>query len=274
MYKIKRLLEIIACIYLSFLLRNKDVYVVTGMRRSGNHAFIDWFINALENSNVPMEKLEDIASASISENTIHFNNVNSIGLIRFVDVVRSSKSNIKRASRIIISLEDYVPKNIDPYIPRGSSKIAIIRSTINIIASRLKHAMNQAESGEDRGDMAIDDKFISNLFWLQKASSLDWEVWEYESWLKSEDNYRRLFLSKFGLTFDSNPKISIHGEGSSFSGAEAVPDYSQLTSRWQQIELPKRILELISNPSVFSALTEEEREHVKFLQSKTTRDTV
>ena len=32
----------------SYFLHDKKIYYVTGMRRSGNHAFIRWLVNALE----------------------------------------------------------------------------------------------------------------------------------------------------------------------------------------------------------------------------------
>ena len=62
---------------------------------------------------------------------------------------------------MIISLEDYIPYDkYNPYVPKGATTIFVMRAPLNLIASRLQRALNQAKNGKDRGDMSIDEEFF------------------------------------------------------------------------------------------------------------------
>lgn len=269
MYKIKRAITFIACIFISFIFRNKKVFVVTGLRRSGNHAFINWFINALEGKETSLDYLDLDLYFGLSDTgkTVLLNEVNNIFnqanyfcVHKFLDCIRRHKKIIKKTTFIIISLEDYRPSSFDPFVPINAKKIVIMRSTLNLVASRLRRCLNQAKNGLDRGDMGITTDFVATLCWLYSAEKNGWNIWCYDSWLEGNKRYRSKFLSKFNLNYDKNPGISIHGSGSSFSSVrEEVPDFKKASNRWQQINWPKRVLYLLKNEIDKTILSEKER---------------
>lgn len=251
--------------YLTIVLRGKEVYLVSGMRRSGNHAFINWFSSALEGGDVELEKILDDVYQSKSKKTLLLNEVNFRGVQCFIKRLRSIKPLIKESKYVFISLEDYDPVNVNPYAPFKVKKISIVRSTLNLIASRLQRAINQAKNGLDRGDMAIDKKFIYRLKSLRKAKEKGWYIWSYDAWSKGENDYRKNFLKQFDLKFDSNPEVSSFGGGSSFTGKHEVPDYKAAANRWEQVVWPKRVLLLLSEKDSEELLVDEEKEFVCFL---------
>jgi len=260
MHKIKFFFTWLSYLYISFKFRNKKVYVVNGLRRSGNHAFINWFVNALENQDVEFINLSQHLDLSKSKQTLFFNEANYLGDFWFVGQVRTHSLEIKQARNIIISLEDYIPNKFDSFIPGNSIKIAIRRTVINIISSRITRAISQAEIGLDRGDMAINHYFIKYLEWLNNKES-NWLIWDFDFWVKDENNYNKNFLKNFGLTYDLKPKISNKGDGSSFTQQSLTPNASELANRWKMVELPKRVLELLnSNQHV---LNDDEKEIIR-----------
>jgi len=259
MYKIQKILLFLAHLYVSFIFRKKEVFVVAGLRRSGNHAFINWFTNALENNPAGYADLTWNVFQTQTGKTIFFNEVNYFGIMAFITSIRSFKSSIKKSSFVIISLEDYTPKKIDEYIPCNAKKISITRSTLNLIASRLQKALNDSKIGLSRRDMTIDRNFFDRVNWHQKAEKLGWEGWNYDSWVKNDSDYRKNFLSKFSLSCDIAPEISKHGGGSSFSGIEKIPNNVEVISRWKNVDWPERILKALIEEEHIQILSSDER---------------
>ncbi len=250
-------------LYVNLLLKGKRIFVVAGARRSGNHAFINWITNALEDAETGYDKLSDSAWRSSSGRTLLLNEVNYIGVIRFVDLLRSLKKPLADASIIIISLEDYIPeKSRHPFVPASARKIAITRSTLNLFASRIQRATKQARKGLDRGDMAIDNKLLKLINWLYDSKCQGWTRWHYDSWV-TDAGYRRHFLDSFALSNDLLPNISTHGDGSSFSGRDKIPSQEELLNRWQAIEWPHRVIELLITESESSILDEDELHFIR-----------
>jgi len=263
MYKVQKFLWFLAYIYVSFIFRKKDVYVVNGLRRSGNHAFINWFTNALEKKPTTYEVLQGNVSQTSNGRTIFFNEVNFFGIMTFISMIRLQKSMIAKSSFIIISLEDYVSNNITPFIPKNAKKISITRSSLNIIASRLHKQIELAKSGYSRGDMSIDAAFFNRLNWIHNSENLGWLIWNYDSWLQNDNNYRKHFLNSFQLTFDLSPEMSKEGGGSSFTGRKNNPDIAQLISRWKKVEWPGRVLDLFLKDNNKETLTRNEKSFVE-----------
>ncbi len=257
MYKLKRFLSYLSYLYISFICRGKIVYVVNGARRSGNHAFINWLSNAIDNEQVNYTEISYTVSKSTSGKIVFFNEVNFLGVLHFISSLRKNKESIKKANYIIISLEDYITHKYDTFVPMKAIKIAITRSTLNLISSRLKRAINVAELGLCRGDMVINQKFIDCLYALREANN--WKVWHYDSWVEDK-TYRNVFLNGLGFSFDLSSSVSIQGGGSSFTGSKETPNVHDVLNRWEKIIWPQRIVELLNdNPRL---LTETEK---KFL---------
>ncbi|OLF79226.1 hypothetical protein AWH61_05105 [Alteromonas sp. W12] len=237
----------LAHMLVSWKFKNKKVFVVCGMRRSGNHAFINWLLNALEETETSFEELKgDRVSVSESEKSIFFNEANFYGLKFFLKLIFESKQAISNASNVIISIEDYVPRGkYDPYFPHKATTVVIKRSTLNLVASRLKRAIDQAQKGKDRGDMAIDEPFFSKLNWIYSQSEgTGYCCWSFDDWLVNKNSYRQRFLKKFELKFDATPQMSTQGGGSSFSGQSKIPTPSEMQARWSEIDWPQRVLKL------------------------------
>ena len=261
---LKKIYVLLAYFLVSLFFLKKEVFVVTGLRRSGNHGFINWFSNALLQDNVEFDKISK-ATVNLSKDgqLILFNEVNCGGSVpKFIYHVLNQRDKIKKAKFIIISLEDYIPQDKDPYFPRNSQKIAIKRSMLNLIASRIRRATNQARIGLDRGDMSIDDDFISTYRWIVESDKQDWTIWDYDLWMLDRNNYRKSFLSRFGLEQDIAPSISHQGGGSSFTGRDGVPRKDDTLSRFHMIEWPERVLNLLAIKENSELLTEDEKSFV------------
>ncbi|MEA3381949.1 MAG: hypothetical protein U9Q87_14030 [Pseudomonadota bacterium] len=266
MQNITKLFRFITYLYISFILRKKKVLVICGMRRSGNHACINWLLNSLEEVDTSFFELDgDRVSVSESRKTLFFNEASFYRLRFFLGLLHSSKTSLRCARNVIISLEDYTPSDeFSPYAPKGSTIIVVKRTPLNLIASRLQRALNQAKNGKDRGDMSIDEIFFQRLHWINRQTDLDSLVcWSFDEWLLDNEDYRQKFLEKLGLHFNLPPKISTHGGGSSFTGKERVPSTGEIQNRWNSIEWPERVLKLLKENS--SLLNENE---INFLSEK------
>ncbi|MGA0840482.1 MAG: hypothetical protein ACO3P1_11375, partial [Pseudomonadales bacterium] len=201
--------------WLTWTLRRQRVLVVTGLRRSGNHACIEWLSNALEGHAVAFSHLGPGVFLSETGNIIHFNEANWEGPLDFAKKLRVHRESVKQSHVVIISLEDYAIEPSSPFVPHQAVVILITRTLKNIIASRLTYALKQAALGLDRGDMRIDDYFMRTARWLKHAEGPGMLRWNYDLWFSNQDNYRLDFLARLGLTSDIAPEMSRHGGGSS-----------------------------------------------------------
>jgi hypothetical protein len=269
MYKIRNFLvyisHVLTKIYISFALIKKEVYVVNGLRRSGNHAFINWFSSALENHKIGFHD-DGYVSISPTNRTLLINNANNRGAFSFIRDVRSSKRAGYYAEFVLISLEDYIPRKMDPYIPWGAvKKIAVTRSTLNIISSRLQRSMNQAKLGLDSGDMRVDLNFLKTIDWLRSSEKRGWYIWDFDAWACDKEDYRLRFLSKFNLEYNVHPIVSNHGGGSSFFGECGNSSINDVSNRWKSIDLPERILEMLVDNVQLSNLNPDEKAYLRSL---------
>lgn len=261
MYKLQFLILYLIKLYVNFTLRKLNVYVVCGIRRSGNHALISWLIDALENRNNVNMKPKRNAWVSESGDTVHLNEVNFFSVFQFIDTIRGSKEILKESKNVIITLEDYIPKKVDPFIPEHATKIKVSRSLLNVISSRLKRLTDQAKVGRDRGDMSIDTNLLLYADWVYKEPKDDWIKWVYERWL-SEADYRRNFLKNLDLSHDSKTLPSTNfGGGSSFSNIEIGVSQNNPLRRWEQIEIPDRVISLLHKKGL-SLLDQEEQDYI------------
>jgi hypothetical protein len=160
-----------------------------------------------------------------------------------------------------VSLEDYIPKTIDPLIPFGAYRIKVSRNILNVISSRLKRLSRQAEIGIDRGDMSVDEKLLKISTWVSEESQDDWLKWSYERWL-SDPAYRKSFLNNFNLYYDSKIRpSSSFGGGSSFSNTDLGTHRNDPLRRWEQANFPDRVILLLFAKGLH-LLEEHERQHV------------
>ncbi len=255
--------------FMSWRFRSQKIFAITGVRRSGNHAFIRWLINALEGEHCTLVKLGHGVHRSPSGDTLFFNEMNYRGLMGYYTRTKKHASVIKKAKFVIISTEDYIPKKHDPYVPVQATRITIHRHLLNTISSRLKKSQDRALEGFERGDMKIDHEFMHCIRWLREESEKQsWVKWSYDDWVSSND-YREEFLSNLNLKNNIEPGISKEGDGSSFTGLSRTPNAQEVTRRYTQIAIPERIKALLLEPYYKSLL---EPDSLDFLNNEVQDD--
>lgn len=246
-------------ILLNLLLIRKKKFYVAGMRRSGNHAFINWLKNALEGKEVQFyqPKNERQFLVTPTGDTVFINEVNKINQKNYTRIFREHLWIIVRSKHIIISTEDFTRKDSFK-IPDCDYNFLVKRSVLNLIASRYKKLLNGINEGRGMNAFNIDDRFFKRLKKLYTSTA--YIPWMYDEWLTSEE-YRLSFLSRLNLTFDSNPGISKKGGGSSFSGS-TMPEKSDLLQRYKHVEIPVNIINNLHENEISTFLTEDEKSYI------------
>lgn len=247
-------------IMLSLLLRRKKVFLLFGLRRSGNHACISWLANSLENdSDVEFKELKKW-HCYISENgeTLFLNEVNILTMKGALLLLINYRRKLAKSKNVIFSFEDCLPSNYENHFRFKVIKIVIKRSLLNLIASRIKRAVEQAKLGLEKGDMQINQQFFSQYSFICTANEYQYMVWDYDRWL-IDLTYRKEFLALIGLSFDSAPSPTQHGGGSSFDGQKKGVEAQLLSSRYLGIEWPGRILEILKSEEYASLMNDDEK---------------
>ena len=80
--------------------RGKAVYFFSGVRRSGNHACIDWIANAIARKQTSMEKTNGYLTTK-DKKIIFLNEINFNGEFAYFTLLREAKEDIKRGKRDI-----------------------------------------------------------------------------------------------------------------------------------------------------------------------------
>lgn len=69
-----------------------------------------------------------------------------------------------------------------------------------------------------------------------------------------------------GLSVDIDPAVSVHGDGSSFTGLSIQPKSLDLLSRWKLVEWPDDLLDLLALERNRAIMTEVELDHLRDLR--------
>jgi len=243
------------------------VIFVCGMRRSGNHAFINWLSNALEEQQVEYTFDDKFSYLKFSKSgkTAFINDINRIRPWKRYRMFFTRALTLRKVVTLIVSAED-VNSNYGQHfqlpfwLPRIQHRIFIKRSILNTIASRLQHLKKSAAAGKGNRNLSITTKFFKKLKSWESASS-DFVNWEYDLWLTS-DSYRQKFLSQLGLKQDILPTISKEGGGSSFTGRDRTPTKKEATSRFKYINIPSNIRQDLMQCNIDTMLNPDEIAHL------------
>lgn len=255
MTKLKLFVLWVFRLYGRWVLRKKKVIVVSGLRRSGNHACIAWLANAYVGERSQSQNQGKI-NVWNEGNFLHLNEVNWPDHFQFPILLQHAASWLKKAKVVLISIEDEMSIDGDMWTPPGSIQIYVRRRTLDLIASRITYNCKCAQQGIDKGDMMIDE----NMFRMQRSlismSEQDVLLWNYDAWVQSAE-WRMAFLRKLGLEVDLAPEMSRYGGGSSFVGQDksALARLDSVT-RWESVQWPKRVVDLLSENT--DLLDEEE----------------
>ena len=202
-----------------FVGKKSRIIQVHGMRRSGNHACIDWIANALLKSHVAWTPSSHRwISFSESGEIAHLNNVGAIPIFDFVQGIWAEKRGVRAARHLIVSFEDCRPGVSFKEIAK--TKIQIERPVADILASRYHNINKRAKLGQGWSSQSIRENFFSTLSELNdyRYSNAHEKItiWNFDQW-KTSSIYRKEFLKSIRLECDVMPRMSKVGGGSSFN---------------------------------------------------------
>ena len=221
------------------LIKDKEIWCFQGVRRSGNHACIDWLINARLGEAVESEQLSHYLFYRYTPELIFINSYAQESAIVMLWHVFLNRRALEEASILVVSLEDE-SSELDHFLNlRELAKfhIGITRLLPNVFSSRIKKM--QTERVKDEGGIGrnfdIDQRVISLFFEARQASM----VWHYDSWL-TDAFWRKKFLRRLHLEVDVIPSITSQGGGSSFGAGDSNRD-----KRFLKIQCPQELKPMI-----------------------------
>lgn len=213
-------------------------YSFYGLRRSGNHAVLEWLtINLGKSKEREVKKPSRIISYGDS---CYMNEVNTYNKDDIKKDIEYCKEEFKN---MIISYEDLTPDfNIQD--TEKFKKIAIIRDIENLFASRYKRWLDTKVRG-----MQIDEDIIKKWKIISDCEKDEVLLIKFENWVIDKE-YRDLICKELNIeNLDITDKITGFGNGSSFSGRR-LPSSEELNSRKNQIELPTDVKERLISEDI------------------------
>lgn len=255
-----------------FFLHGKEIYYVTGMRRSGNHAFIRWLTNALEERHVKFIQSADYPHFNYSDtrSTVFLNEINWLTGNEYLKMIWCNRNFLAKCQYLIISTEDCTSNYINWRIPKFKHAIYVKRTLLNVVASRIRMLQNQARKGIGLGwRHNVNNTFFKKLLsWVPPP--VEFHIWKYDKWIISTE-YRSNFLHSLELAEDIQPTISSEGGGSSFTGENETPSPKKALNRFRQVKFVDSIIALLTeNKQLLTPLELEYLEKEYSLQQKLT----
>lgn len=186
-------------------------YSFYGLRRSGNHAILEWLtINLGESTKREVVKRNRIISYN---SACYMNEVNTYNKIDIKEDIKFCKDNYKD---IITSFEDVTPDfNIEE--TKEFKKISIIRDIENLFASRYKRWIDTGING-----MEIDEEIIKKWKIISDCEKDGVLLIKFENWVSSKE-YRDNICEKLQIKkLDITDTITNFGNGSSFTGRKKL----------------------------------------------------
>ncbi len=220
---------------------------IYGLRRSGNHAILEWMISNFSQTN---QKHVIKHRLITSGNSCYLNAINEYMPSRnlFIDY-NFAKITFKN---LIVTYED-IPETLQSDYTIGFKRVVILRDILNLVASRYKLMRNKDPKGTDYTFdkfMKIDEEFFN--CWISHASAFKRNILiiKFEDWLSSKEKRNEIASSLGCKNIDCTNTVSFHGGGSSFSKLEKIPLEKDLLQRSEQVKLPNEILERIQKPDI------------------------
>ena len=247
---------------------NNSNLIVHGMKRSGNHAIINWIMSGgnfyfINNVAPVARELENSGSYTFPVNTDDLMRKHS-----FRKVVRTG---LKPASTIF-SFEDWPIS--EKLLDRQASfkNILILRNAENLFASRIKKAFqvdhipypNRYNNVMKRSISIWEEhaaEFLSDTTFLNNCTCI-----YFDRWL-TDNNYRRKLANSLGITNSNIPDTrSKEGGYSSFDGNQKLSEdgRNELLTRARNLSLTeKRLLEEVLLNSNVKNLVQRINNHIR-----------
>ena len=208
---------------------------VYGMRRSGNHAIIDWmlrnapdgnglFLNACRPGRDPVNSARSIGVYKAGEELA------SGGL-------QSKLRDVGLSVLTIVSYEDATPSRHDTQLfDAPETRVIILRSFLNWSASLLRKVQNNPKYGPVERVRIMMTSIGKYKSMLDHAQRPDATAIVYDTWM-AQDSYRRDRLEQLDLPGRdlSRGAVQRFGGGSSFQGR--VEDVSKLSTDQRSAEM-------------------------------------
>lgn len=249
-------------------------YYVTGLRRSGNHAVIEWIKNGYDDASTPIEYGtvgSPLVGTSKTRKVVHLNCVNHKSRTRVARALLECRKHLKgNVDVVIVSTEDCAPHVKRWWLSIADYEVYVIRNLLNVVASRLKRLKERALEGRSAKACALYKNFFEhwNQFRLIEGEGGS-RALRYERWL-TERAYREDVAESINLPRSIVPDYySSQGHGSSFVGYEKEKEPEAYTERYKSIEWKGNMVQWIMEVDErCSCLSTPER---KFLRSECLR---
>lgn len=229
---------------------------VMGLRRSGNHAIINWILANYNNGN----SVDSVFNNNLHYRSLIFTNINKD--IYFFngcldDPYRSIKNmiNFEKTNLLLHSYEDqsfsYIINNsLNKYVHQEDDivNIIVLRDPVNMCASRYKHVDHSVHT-------QVNEYYIN--LWISYAEEAlnitnnmkNKIVILYNKWVTDKD-YRNEIAKKMKMiNYDNTQQVSICGGGSSFVGMN-LDEPENYINRYKNVELPNDIIKLLNSDKV------------------------
>jgi hypothetical protein len=216
-------------------------YEFYGLRRSGNHAILEWLIQNMggpgtRNVVKPKRVIQCGDSAYLNECNTYGSHAE---VNRDISFCQSAFNNL------IVAYED-VPTSYSLTNTHDSQKIVILRDIFNLFSSRYKKVVSQSGIDYYKSAMPIDEVVVNK--WKQHANS-DAIIIIFEKWIESKD-YRDSICERLGIpNHDITDTMTNFGGGSSFTG-QKKPTIEELKSRSKIVNLPQEVIDRLNHPDI------------------------
>lgn len=244
-------------------------YYVTGMRRSGNHAVIEWIKNGYDDALTPIEYGTvgpAFLGVSRSGKVVHLNDVNHLRISRIARSLFDCRASLKGTVEVvIISTEDCSDKKKRWWSSVADCEVYVTRDLLNVVASRLERLKERALEGRAAKACALYKNFFEDWYRIRWVENDDRRCsLRYERWI-TEREYNESAAENIGLPRSVMPQYhSRWGDGSSFVGAAKEENPGGYNARYKTIEWKENVVQwLIDLDEVYSCLTAPEREFLR-----------
>ncbi|NND02317.1 MAG: hypothetical protein HKN91_05970 [Acidimicrobiia bacterium] len=250
-------------------LNTTPTYVVVGMRRSGNHAIINWLATRYTDSVLERDSTYRHLNVSSDGKLLFLNEFNTLGTKNLIWMTCHRWNRLRQASAIIVSFEDTSVSDAirsSPVRARYVKNVVVVqRSLLNVAASRLQLLRRRAYQGRGISGLNVDRKFCEA--WIDHQVQQDGEFVQlsFDSWLTEEG--RAEYAKKLGI-LGGEVAISHQGGGSSFSGTASLPSSDALGSRFVHFDFGPDVTALLSSEQLRPHLTAAEAQFLRGLHHR------
>ena len=220
---------------------------IFGMRRSGNHAIINWLLrNEPSGRSVFLNNCKPAADPFDTFRSIEVNGELASSRNALKDLAPVAEQAGDGAT-LLMSYEDVSPAMFSPERPVGgrfddnliTGDILIYRGFLNWVASLLKKIQaNPSISLMRRNAIVLQsiDFYSLLLRQVEQADELGFTCICYDHWVQ-DDSYRAAVLNHLGFPLRDNSlgRVQNYGGGSSFQKEAEAPEELTSDRRWQQM---------------------------------------